>query len=287
MIIVKISDGLGNQLFQYSFARALKERTGYSVYLDARHINNEDRADMRDWMSNCGKRIFGLHNFQISLPIAGQSELSPFTDTEKINLKLFRYCKELWLTSSIILSEKEIKIIKGRFSKRKNYYIYGYFCCQDYMQEISDILLKELKLKEQLILPESLETCMNHEETVSIHVRRGYFLKLGRNISDTGYYFAAVHYMKEKIKNPVFLIFSDDIEWVKNNLPLDDNSIYISEMGFQDYEELILMSMCRNNIIANSTFSYWGAWLNDNPSKLVTAPKGWRRRIIPDEWVRL
>lgn len=285
MIIVKISDGLGNQLFQYAYARVLKKKTGQKVYLDVRYINHEERKEKQEWMKLCGKRSFKLNNFQISIPIAEGNILNKFNNKKNI-LKLFYYCKKLKMAKNVIIEEKEA--IENKFLKWKNYYITGYFFKREYIQEVQKELQQEIVLKTPIVISEELAKFFKKEGTVSLHVRRGDFLDVGRNISDTQYYTDAIMYMKNKLKNPVFLVFSDDIKWVKGNIPLGEKDcIYISEMGYQDYEEMILMSMCKNNIIANSTFSYWGAWLNSNLSKIVIAPRGWRRNIIPDEWIRI
>ena len=89
------------------------------------------------------------------------------------------------------------------------------------------------------------------------------------------------------MREPVFLIFSDDIAWIKENISCPGRRILVSEMGFRDYEEMMLMSLCRANIIANSTFSYWGAWLNQNKDKTVIAPRHWMPSILPTDWIQM
>lgn len=106
-------------------------------------------------------------------------------------------------------------------------------------------------------------------------------------MSGSDYYAKAMAYVKEKISNPYLLVFSDDIEWVEENVDFQLEHQIISGQGYSDREELELMSMCRNHIIANSTFSYWGAWLDPNREKVVVSPRGWRPKIIPDTWVQL
>ena len=91
--------------------------------------------------------------------------------------------------------------------------------------------------------------------------------------------------MGEYIKNPVYLVFSDDIKWVKEHIKIDARKIYVSEMNFSDFQELTIMRYCKHNIIANSTFSYWAAYLNNNPEKIVICPRRWKKGIIPKEWI--
>ncbi len=108
------------------------------------------------------------------------------------------------------------------------------------------------------------------------------------------YYIRAINFIKKRVVNPHFFIFSDDVEWVKNNLKTKFPLIFISGNNLKDYEELILMSRCKHNIIANSAFSWWGAWLNENENKIVIAPYQWlkikhkaNKNIISNNWTKL
>ncbi len=93
--------------------------------------------------------------------------------------------------------------------------------------------------------------------------------------------------IEAKVENPIYLFFSDDIAWVKENIRTKGKAVYISDMGFRDYEELAIMKHCKYNIIANSTFSYWAAYLNSHPDKIVICPRHWKSNIIPKDWVCL
>lgn len=133
--------------------------------------------------------------------------------------------------------------------------------------------------------------------TVSIHIRRGDYLSQQfsagfGNCCPLAYYREAIHYMKTYLDDITFVLFSDDMDWVKMNLPLD-NAIYVDHNhGVDSWQDMYLMSMCQHNIIANSTFSWWGAWLNDNTDKIVIAPKRWWSSIenddvVPESWIRM
>ena len=130
-------------------------------------------------------------------------------------------------------------------------------------------------------------------ESVSLHIRRGDYVKIGLTL-ELDYYYEAIRYIKsimdKKTKIEIF-VFSDDLEWVKRNLKIDEtvNYVNIHESVCCDIDEMMLMSMCKHNITANSTFSWWGAWLNRNPSKIVVAPlKEFNNPgIIPKEWIRI
>ncbi|MEI6304723.1 MAG: alpha-1,2-fucosyltransferase [Candidatus Taylorbacteria bacterium] len=136
--------------------------------------------------------------------------------------------------------------------------------------------------------------------SISIHIRRGDYVsdqKTNKYHGTCGpeYYSKAIKYITSKIGSNIHVfVFSDDIEWVKQNMPLKYPVTYVSSPEIPDYEELILMSQCKHNIIANSTFSWWGAWLNENPDKIVIAPKRWTLKgeknfkdICPPSWTRI
>ena len=288
MIIVRISDGLGNQLFQYAYAKMLEKNTKHKVYLDIRYINNEDKTDnpvRKKWIEKCDMRQYGLNYYNISLMSAPDKKLMHWN---KMPRSLFgRYCTELRLRHQICLTDGEAEREDNKWSLLHDYYLEGGFFNLNYINKVRDIMMEEIVLKQEKSFPSSLSDIIENETSVSVHIRRGDFLNVGRNISESTYYKKAIEYIKNKIENPFFILFSDDMEWVRQNFLKEQNMIYACDFDMMDYEELMLMKKCKHNIIANSTFSYWGAWLNNNPDKVVISPKGWRRKIIPDEWLTL
>lgn len=289
MNVVKISDGLGNQMFQYAFARKLQIDTGKRVCLDTRFINNEDvvaRSENPCQMSKNDVRHFGLDQFQIRLPIADNSVLKHWrylSDIGILQRKVYTMAKKgmwFWGYCDGDLSEIHTDTCFPVYYK-------GYFFNLKYYDEIKEILRKEFTLKNKMHIPAELRNILKYENTVSLHVRRGDFLKLNRDISQKEYYPKALELMSGKVGAATVLVFSDDIEWVKKHLHINEKVIYVSEMGFQDYEELVIMKHCKHHIIANSTFSYWAAYLNSNPDKVVVCPKHWKTDIIPKEWISL
>ncbi len=293
MNIVRISDGLGNQMFQYAFARKVSILTGKKVYLDIRYINNEDMYRMGKRVHYKGKlkhRKYGLQYFRTSLPVAD----------DKILLR-WRYLQQSGYVQRMIYSlsvmnkwiwayRNEELNFKGNLTKIKCMiptYYQGYFFNLIYFDDIKGTLQQEFSLKQKIKLPRKLGEIIKYRNTVSIHIRRGDFLRLNRDISDSEYYNKAIELVEERIDSPIYLLFTDDIEWVKQNINIHYENILVSDMGFKDYEEFTIMKHCRNNIIANSTFSYWAAYLNSNFNKLVICPKNWRSATIPNEWVRI
>jgi hypothetical protein len=159
-------------------------------------------------------------------------------------------------------------------------------------------MIEEISLKNQA--SEFFKKTLSRLESsnaVSLHIRRGDYVDDVKNkyllTFGLEYYNEAVSYIKQTVVDPVFYIFSDDIDWAKNNLKIGE-AIFVSSPDIKDYEELVLMSKCKHNIIANSSFSFWGAWLNQNFNKIVIAPKKWSNKFVkqysniaPPDWIRL
>jgi hypothetical protein len=177
-------------------------------------------------------------------------------------------------------------------------YLDGYFQNEKYFNEIRNILTKEFSLKEQLSghykeISHRISGC----HSVSIHIRRGDYVSntITNNyhgICDLNYYNRAMSLMAERITEPHFFIFSDDIGWAKENLKSTWPITFVS--GGKNFEDLFLMSQCKHNIIANSSFSWWGAWLNKNFEKIVIGPVKWFNApkinaefSLPEKWIRL
>jgi hypothetical protein len=172
-----------------------------------------------------------------------------------------------------------------------------------YMIPIRDILLSDFSFKQEL--PKSIQKIredMTNSNSVSLHIRRGDFIeseeqiKLFGSICIIQYYLNAINYLKNKYSDLRFFIFSNDIAWTETNFAFLENVFFVdtSKENPSDYYDLFLMTQTQHNIIANSTFSWWGAWLNQNPSKIVITPDRWLGNdwlliddICPPEWVRI
>lgn len=289
MNIVKISDGLGNQMFQYAFARKLQIDTGRTVCLDIRYINNEDRDARKEnnyYTDRNDFRQYGLDNFRIRLPVADEKHLRNWNylhQKGKVHQGIYTMAKNgLWPFG---YCDEDMNGVKTNTNLPM--YYKGYFFHLKYFDAIKEELKKEFVLKHKLKLPAELREILSDNNTVSVHVRRGDFLKLNRDISRKDYYPRALQMIEAKVENPIYLFFSDDIAWVKENIRTKGKAVYISDMGFRDYEELAIMKHCKYNIIANSTFSYWAAYLNLHPDKIVICPRHWKSNIIPKDWVCL
>ncbi len=287
MIIVRIYFGLGNQLFQYAYARALQEK-GYNVYIDTKkkyedafpkYYNNDERENKLKYF-----------NIKVSEATSKDMEKYGFLWQKNVKEKIQYYLakQRVWLNrlwfeeSEEELNEKELLF--------GNYYLSGFFQNEKFFKHIRKILLKEIRPKQKIKISRELKDLLSDKEIVSVHIRRGDYVKIGNELS-LKYYQKAFETIEKDYAHPKYLFFSDDIEWVKEQFKEMKDIYFISDYGqFEDYEELMIMSSCRSNIIANSTFSWWGAWLNRNPQKLVIAPKKWistQKNIIPDDWITI
>lgn len=287
MIIVRLLGGLGNQMFQYCLYRSLKCKKE-KVKMDITAFNR-----------------YGKHNgyeldkiFKIEQELANKKEINILGDIKDDIFSKFR--RKICGRKNSHFVEKEFDFNSEVF-ELENVYLDGYWQTEKYFKDIESIIKEEFKFKNRLNdQNKSLINNIKQEESVSLHVRRGDYIKnteaaeLHGGICTLNYYQRAINIIKNEINNPKFYIFSDDIEWVKSNLLLD-NSIYVDwNKGNKSYVDMLLMSKCKHNIIANSTFSWWGAWLNNNDNKIVLAPKKWfndsninTQDIIPSNWRRI
>lgn len=287
MIIVKLQGGLGNQMFQYATAFTVAKRRNYKLKLDT------------SFYRNTPNRIFTLNNFQIS----AQTIKVPSGYLESIIKKVIpsKYLKRLNLFppySKIVIKEKSLEYDPSVFELPDNIYLDGYWQSEKYFFDYHDEITKEFTFKH---LPDTINDGFAKDilntNSVSLHIRRGDYISCNSNKEiysqcTVDYYQNAVKYIADRIKNPVFYIFSDDADWALQNLNINFPIIFITQNRNKEHEDLRLMTLCKHNIIANSTFSWWGAWLNRNPEKIVIAPAQWfvngdKIDIIPPGWITI
>ena len=280
MIITKIKGGLGNQLFQYAVGRALSLHHKVPLKLDLTVFDT--------YKLHNGYR---LDQFAIQADIAAENDI--------INLKggnnvLFSALRKAGLFKrKSYFKEKRSSYFDARVFKNKFVYLDGYWQNELYFSNIREVLLRELSPINSMndLGCDYLEP-INKCNSVSLHVRRGDYLNLKNiNVLDVDYYMKASEYIRKNIEKPTFFIFSDDLDWCKKSLGFLDGCIYVDRTQ-TEIDDLQLMSFCRHNIIANSSFSWWGAWLNQNPRKTVIAPKDWMlndpssSNVILSDWVK-
>ena len=292
MIISRLTGGLGNQFFQYAAGRALSQHLGVSLKYDITHYENNIH------------RKYLLDNFNVSGKIATVEEikhLKPDNFFNKIVSKVLG-TRNKYIFNEHVFNEPKYRFYKKFFKLPSNTYLDGDGRYQSYryFENIENIIRNEFTLKYHL--PKSADLLINNINTsnsVSIHIRRGdYFATKNQkifNIPNIEYYQKAISLIQKKISDPYFFVFSDDLLFT-HTLSFPRNTIHINkeELKLEDFHELIVMSKCKHNITANSTFSWWAGWLNANPNKIVITPKKWfvdetmySDDLIPEDWIKL
>jgi len=270
MKIVWIHGGLGNQMFQYAFYCYLK--ANYSdVKLDITKYEHDK--------CHHGFELEKVFNIKADLATLGEIELLKNSNKTFVQEKQYNYDKK-------ILNLKGDRYYKGLWQTEK------------YFKSITAKIRKEFEFKEPLLGKNAITVDkITAQNSLSLHIRRGDYLTsdVHKGISNIRYYIKAIDLLKKRVKNPFLYIFSDDIDWVKQNFRFSLPSIYVDwNQGKNSYRDMQLMSLCKHNIIANSTFSWWGAWLNKNDQKKVIAPAKWfnydfvnTNDVVPKEWLKV
>jgi hypothetical protein len=292
MIIIYLSGGIGNQLFQYSMGKSLSERYNCELLFDIRSFNWDTLRNFELNKLGLNYKIADLHEIEVV-------KKYPLTKVEKIKQKIgfkIPYYKKSFIKEYNFNYDPNFELYRNKYV-----YLEGYWQSEKYFKNIRSIILKDLKFENlSKKAREYKNQILKINESVSIHVRRGDYAKNPETteyhgLMDVEYYLNSIKILKNRLCDPVFYIFSDDKEYVKmifENIP----NINFVENLENDIEDLHLMSICKHQIIANSSFSWWGAWLNDNKSKIVVAPKKWfkneeiqsqTRDLIPEEWLRI
>jgi hypothetical protein len=297
MIIVKIQGGLGNQLFQYAIGRKLSILHGVPFKLDIEHFENEAWG-----------RKYRLNEFNIIETIASKNEIYRYTRYEAFLKKYW----PLWSILARLKLERKVLIMLGLrresqfnfdpkvLSIRDNVLLDGYYQTEKYFKDIEDVIRKDFEFKHA---PNQQNAAMLDKiqavESVCIHVRRGNFItdrhsNAWHGICPPDYFEKAIGEIKRGVVNPYFFIFSDDKEWAKENLRIEHSTVVDINGPDTDFEDLRLMSSCNHFILANSSFSWWAAWLSRNKNKLVIipsqifkTPKSNTVDFAPKEWVQL
>lgn len=293
-IVVKTVGGLGNQLFQYAFARAVSShlKTDFSL----------------DWMPFGTKYFDGhkysLQHFNTKIKLAKATDMFGFVWFVR-QYKFFElFYHYLRLKSRLLpfyYRERTFAYDPLVFSK-DNSYFHGFWQTEKYFEAIRDELLKEITLIQPLSqYSKEVEDKIQSSDSISLHVRRADMVKDPHMAAFHGtctvdYYNRAIELLSKSTFSPHFFVFSDDYTWSVEHFKFIKYPItFIKNGADKNYEDIILMSKCKHHIIANSSFSWWGAWLNPKKDRVVIAPKKWfanapktdTKDLIPDNWVRL
>ena len=286
MIVVKIIGGLGNQMFQYAFAKALEQK-GNKVKIDV--------SGFKNYKLHGG---YQLDSFSIDLEKTNKTENLKF----KIKHLFFKIFTKIGYNYSKKINEKSLLFDKSLLEIENRSYVEGYFQCEKYFKSIRKLLLNQFIDKSNYsdYLNKIKSKIISSKNTTSLHIRRGDFvndtnMKI-HGICDLLYYEKAVDKLENIIGPATYFIFSDDINWCKKNLKLANVHFIENNGKGTPHQDMHLMSLCNHNIIANSSFSWWGAWLNKNQNKIVIAPKKWfadeklqkqSKSIVCDNWIKV
>jgi hypothetical protein len=292
MIIMKIKAGLGNQMFQYATGRALALRN-----------NDTLKLDLTDWiLQKETYRQYELSNFNIVENVASNDEITAIKyNYGKLVTKVISKIKRMMQIDHISFEPAIAK-------KKGNVYLDGYWQSEKYFLDFADQIREDFTLRKSITEDTTRlqKTIQADDMSISLHIRRGDNAHNPSSMKTFGcpgidYYQAAIQTLIEKLqgnKNDLskfnLYVFSDEIDWVKDNLHTSIPMTFVSGSNITACEEIMLMSTCRHNVISNSTFSWWGAWLNPNKDKVVVAPKQWAliklhnyKDTIPEDWIRV
>ncbi|WP_269931602.1 alpha-1,2-fucosyltransferase [Aminobacter sp. HY435] len=281
-IVSQIYGGLGNQLFQFAMGRAMALRSQSTLLLDKRYFAN-----------NVTYRL-GHFNTEQALT-AGR--LPPLREHERLRYRLWRRLK----LKPHLLKENGLAFHPHLLEPTTNVWLHGYWQSERYFADVADTIRTDLRI----VTPASDENrrhlaMIAETPAISLHVRRGdYLLPENQTLfaaCTESYYARALELIASEMRaEPLVYVFSDDPAWARDNLSLPFEKRVMGHNGRDDdYEDMRLMSACQHHIIANSTFSWWGAWLNPAPDKIVVAPATWfidpkaaNPDIIPEHWRRI
>jgi hypothetical protein len=294
MIIVTIGGGLGNQMYQYAFYKKLKKIYPHiSIKLDILHTFGQSHNGYEI------KKIFGLDTEECSIKeLISLSEFYP-KDGRNYNLHEFinKIKRKLGISKKTFIVQEDYTEFYEKFfhlDGEKSYCLMGAFANAKYFSDIED------EIREMYVFPtlrdkENLQwqDKILNSQSVGIHIRRGDFAKYGIEMASEEYYRKAIKYINHELRgNCHYFVFTNDPEYVNNEYSDISNLEIIScNKGENSYKDMQLMSMCKHNIIANSSFSFWGAYLNKNPNKIVIVPNlpytGCKNIFMCDDWLVL
>lgn len=321
MVLVQISGGLGNQIFQYATALRLASQGDGVVLsdlyflglhlqpprkyrLDKFHVRSRVvpwhhvwRYSPAEFLARVARRQLSAHVARRLLGIAARQGLE-----SSCRYRFHEHEPSLPLPplkQGKVVSERHFHFDPEVLSLSGDCVLVGYWQSEKYFADIALQLRAELQVKTPQIGQDlAVAVRMQQSQSVSLHVRRGdKATAKDFNGSTAEYCRRAVAWFRSRLSSPVFFVFTDDWDWVRQHLPEAPDMVHIRHNGDdQDYEDLRLMSGCQHHVIAPSSFSWWGAWLNPNPDKLVVSPphQSWLNfrncdtsDVIPDSWVQL
>lgn len=289
MIIIEMSGGLGNQMFQYALYKAMLNK-GLDVRIDKSIYRDVDHKEKVEIDSFPNVSYFEADK-KMSAILRGYGYNDGIID--RIRNKLNKTKRNLY-------HENLDKGYQPEIFGLDNVFLNGYWQCEKYFDGIKNLIKSDFTFPLEIIKNGEIDKIareMKNCNSVSVHVRRGDYLRPGLkeifgNICTEEYYKEAIDYIREHVDNPVFYFFSNDIKWVRDNFKSDDYRYVNEKKLWNGMADMHLMTQCRHNIVANSSFSWWGAWLNVHDDNIVICPSRWVNThsvndIICNGWISI
>lgn len=292
MIYMRLKGGMGNQMFQYATGLAIARQAGTGLTLDLSNLLYRNKG--KDFVY----RKYDLDVFRVTPTFLTSPEV--LTPIMNLRVKPLSKVVRRFVTRGIpVINEKHFHYDPELVPSAKEGAIYeGWFQSPRYFTEVEQEVRATFRFRHDII-PESRELLSRIQGTnaICLNVRRTDFLKVDTlNATNLDYFLRGAAYLAERVSNPYFYVFSDDVAWCRENIKLSHPTEFVGHehKGFKFGNYLQLMTNCRHFLIPNSSFAWWATWLNTNPDKLVVAPKMWftdpeidTRDLVPDRWVCL
>ncbi len=296
MKFITVTGGLGNQMFGYAFCLNIRTKKKKSS-LFMTHKKDSKAYGHQGYEL---EKIFSIKPFEETFSKLSYYLLYSYNQIIRIfpnNFKPFLF--KIIGIHTITVPENFI-YYPDVFNFNHNHELFkGTWQSELYFEEAKDEVRKNFTFNESLLSINTIteKKQIRKQNAISIHIRRDDYLSSKyvsgfMGICTKEYYLKAIEYVEKNIESPVFYIFTDDKKWVNENFKIE-NAVYVNfNSGKDSWQDMYLMSQCKHNIIANSSFSWWGAWLNSNPEKIVIAPKKWWNNfdiddVVPKNWIRL
>lgn len=290
MIIAQICGGLGNQMFQYALGRRLAHDRGVALKLDLTPLATDPLRD------------YACDQFAVTATVADAEELARSGVEPPPRGFFARLLRGAPPPVMRVVREAAFTFDPDVLAAPADAHLIGYWQSERYFVDAADLIREEFRLAR----PMHPARAAVHAEIaaaaapISVHVRRGDYVSNPTAAAYHGtcspdWYAAAMTRVAEGVDDPTFFVFSDDPAWARDNLPSDRRRVFVAPLDDgRDGEDMHLMAACRRHVIANSSFSWWGAWLDPSPDKRVVAPARWfasaphdTRDLLPSSWERL
>ncbi|MEO8587735.1 MAG: alpha-1,2-fucosyltransferase [Flavobacteriales bacterium] len=292
-VVVKVNGGLGNQMFQYALGRKLAITRGAELYLDLSFFDLPAGVHT--------SRPFELDVFNVEFQRAPEAMLRSFERIRSSRPRMVLQRIAPGLSPLRLFHERGFPFDPAVFDMVADTYLDGHWQSEQYFNDVNEVIREDFTF----VHPADQEVQRTLDRigacnAVSLHIRRGDYVTHGpagqfHGVCGVDYYARAVAFLRERVEAPSLFIFSDDLAWAREHLHFDLPMTFVdagAEIG--NWNDMRSMSHCEHHIIANSSFSWWGAWLNPDPDKIVVAPARWfldnaidSRDLVPTSWITL